>query len=121
MTLSSTSSSNLVFLSVLTLSQVLFFGISIFFELLCIILYAIYFPKLSIVEYYCSKAAPEGLKTVSADLTVDGIQDEISQQVMYTLVLIAVFNVSDLISRSYSPPQIPEVGIKKVLTRSNSF
>ncbi|XP_013462461.2 equilibrative nucleotide transporter 3 isoform X2 [Medicago truncatula] len=129
----------------------LFFGISTFFEFLCIILYAIYFPKLTIVKYYRSKAASEGSKTVSADLTAAGIQNEISQQVgfdhkqherinnkqlllqnidystglfliymltlsivpgflyentgshqlgkWYALVLIAVFNVSDLISR----------------------
>jgi len=64
------------------LFAVLFFGISTFFELLCIILYAIYLPKLSIVKYYRSKAALEGSKTVSADLRAAGIQNEISQQVM---------------------------------------
>lgn len=56
-------------------------GISTLFELLCIVLYAIYFPKLSIVKYYRSKAALEGAQTVSADLAVVGIQSETNQQV----------------------------------------
>ncbi|KAK7302678.1 hypothetical protein RJT34_13571 [Clitoria ternatea] len=59
----------------------LFFAISTFFEFLCIILYAIYFPKLSIVKYYRSKAALEGSTTVSADLAAAGIQYETNQQV----------------------------------------
>ncbi|KAK7246607.1 hypothetical protein RIF29_41476 [Crotalaria pallida] len=53
---------------------ILFFAISTFMEFLCIILYAIYFPKLPIVKYYRSKAALEGSKTVSADLAAAGIQ-----------------------------------------------
>ncbi|PQQ06791.1 equilibrative nucleotide transporter 3 [Prunus yedoensis var. nudiflora] len=52
----------------------LFFSISSFFELLCVILYAFAFPKLPIVKYYRSKAASEGSKTVSADLAAGGIQ-----------------------------------------------
>ncbi|XP_059452484.1 equilibrative nucleotide transporter 3-like [Corylus avellana] len=52
----------------------LFFGISTFFELLCVLLYALAFPKLPIVKYYRSKAASEGSKTVSADLVAGGIQ-----------------------------------------------
>ncbi|BFG26247.1 equilibrative nucleotide transporter 3 [Prunus yedoensis var. nudiflora] len=52
----------------------LFFAISSFFELLCVILYAFAFPKLPIVKYYRSKAASEGSKTVSADLAAGGIQ-----------------------------------------------
>ncbi|ONK74655.1 uncharacterized protein A4U43_C03F8770 [Asparagus officinalis] len=52
----------------------LFFAISAFFELLCVLLYAFIFPKLPIVKYYRSKAAAEGSKTVSADLIAAGIQ-----------------------------------------------
>ncbi|XP_061368654.1 equilibrative nucleotide transporter 3-like isoform X5 [Gastrolobium bilobum] len=57
------------------------FAISTFFEFLCIVLYAIYFPKLSIVKYYRSKAASEGSKTVSADLAAAGIPNGTNQQV----------------------------------------
>ncbi|KAJ7948236.1 Equilibrative nucleotide transporter 3 [Quillaja saponaria] len=53
---------------------ILFFAISTFFELLCVLLYAFAFPKLPIVKYYRSKAASEGSKTVSADLAAGGIQ-----------------------------------------------
>ncbi|OVA06779.1 Equilibrative nucleoside transporter [Macleaya cordata] len=52
----------------------MFFAISTFFELLCVLLYAHVFPKLPIVKYYRSKAASEGSKTVSADLAAGGIQ-----------------------------------------------
>ncbi|WJX51716.1 Epsin-3, clathrin recruitment and traffic between the Golgi and endosome [Trifolium repens] len=52
----------------------MFFALSSFFELLCVILYAFVFPKLPIVKYYRSKAASEGSKTVSADLAAAGIQ-----------------------------------------------
>lgn len=55
-------------------TAVLFFAISSFFELLCVILYAFAFPKLPIVKYYRSRAASEGSKTVSADLAAGGIQ-----------------------------------------------
>ncbi|RYR19546.1 hypothetical protein Ahy_B03g064355 [Arachis hypogaea] len=54
--------------------DVLFFAITTFFELLCVILYAFVFPKVPIVKYYRSKAASEGAKTVSADLAAAGIQ-----------------------------------------------
>ncbi|XAR66377.1 hypothetical protein NMG60_11012590 [Bertholletia excelsa] len=54
----------------------LFLAISTFFEFICIFLYAFFFPKLSIVKYYRSKAASEGSKTVSADLAAAGIQIE---------------------------------------------
>ncbi|RDX81128.1 Equilibrative nucleotide transporter 3 [Mucuna pruriens] len=117
----------------------LFFAISTLFEFVCIILYAMYFPKLSIVKYYRSKAASEGSKTVSADLAAAGIHNETNLQVafdakqqerlsnkqlllrnidfaadlfliyvltlsifpgfLYPLVLIAMYNVLDLISR----------------------
>ncbi|KAL5130700.1 Equilibrative nucleotide transporter 3 [Glycine soja] len=53
---------------------IMFFAISTFFELLCVLLYAFVFPKLPIVKYYRSKAASEGSKTVSADLAAGGIQ-----------------------------------------------
>ncbi|XP_027342619.1 equilibrative nucleotide transporter 3-like isoform X2 [Abrus precatorius] len=53
---------------------ILFFAISTFFELLCVLLYAYIFPKLPIVKYYRSKAASEGSKTVSADLAAGGIR-----------------------------------------------
>ncbi|XP_048327773.1 equilibrative nucleotide transporter 3 isoform X2 [Ziziphus jujuba] len=53
---------------------ILFFAISAFFELLCVLLYAFAFPKMPIVKYYRSKAASEGSKTVSADLAAGGIQ-----------------------------------------------
>lgn len=53
---------------------IMFFAISSFFELLCVLLYAFIFPKLPIVKYYRSKAASEGSKTVSADLAAGGVQ-----------------------------------------------
>ncbi|XP_057455431.1 equilibrative nucleotide transporter 3-like isoform X1 [Lotus japonicus] len=53
---------------------ILFFAISTFFELLCVLLYASVFPKLPIVKYYRLKAASEGSKTVSADLAAGLIQ-----------------------------------------------
>ncbi|KAH7675779.1 Equilibrative nucleoside transporter protein [Dioscorea alata] len=54
----------------------LFFAISAFFELLCVLLYAFVFPKLPIVKYYRSKAAAEGSKTVAADLAAGGVQTQ---------------------------------------------
>ncbi|CAL5083471.1 unnamed protein product [Urochloa decumbens] len=53
----------------------LFFSISCFFELLCVLLYAFIFPKLPIVKYYRSKAASEGSLTVAADLAAGRIQN----------------------------------------------
>ncbi|KAG9439709.1 hypothetical protein H6P81_019874 [Aristolochia fimbriata] len=52
----------------------LFFAISAFFEFLCLLLYALIFPKLPIIKYYRSKAANEGSKTVTSDLVAGGIQ-----------------------------------------------
>ena len=52
----------------------MFFAISAFFELLCVLLYAFFFPRLPIVKYFRSKAASEGSKTVSADLAAGGIK-----------------------------------------------
>ena len=54
-------------------SAVLFFAISAFFELLCVILHAFTFPKLPIVKHFRAKAALKGSKTVSADLAAAGI------------------------------------------------
>lgn len=62
---------------------VLFFAISTFFELLCVLLYAFVFPKLPIVKYYRSKAASEGSKTVSADLAAGGVYAEPVQEVCF--------------------------------------
>lgn len=53
---------------------ILFFAISSFFELLCVLLYAYAFPKLPVVKFYRAKAASEGSKTVAADLAAGGIQ-----------------------------------------------
>lgn len=56
------------------LIAVLFSSISCFFELLCVLLYALVFPKLPIVKFYRSKAASEGSQTVTADLAAGGIK-----------------------------------------------
>ncbi|XP_024925346.1 equilibrative nucleotide transporter 3 isoform X3 [Ziziphus jujuba] len=61
----------------------LFLAISTFFEFICIVLYAIVFPKLPIVKYYRKKAASEGSKTVSADLAAGGIQTQPDQVIEY--------------------------------------
>ncbi|KMZ58034.1 Equilibrative nucleotide transporter 3 [Zostera marina] len=53
----------------------LFFCISAFFQLLCVILYAFVFSKIPIVKFYRLKAASEGSKTVSADLISAGIHE----------------------------------------------
>ncbi|EOA33142.1 hypothetical protein CARUB_v10016484mg, partial [Capsella rubella] len=53
----------------------LFFAISVIFELLCVILYAYVFPKLVIVKFYRAQAVAQGSKTVSADLVAGGIQE----------------------------------------------
>ncbi|KAK1326161.1 Equilibrative nucleotide transporter 3 [Acorus calamus] len=57
----------------------MFFGISTFFELLCVLLYAYIFPKLPIVKYYRTKAASEGSTTVSADLAAGGLQAQLNK------------------------------------------
>uniref|UniRef100_A0A0E0ED10 Uncharacterized protein n=1 Tax=Oryza meridionalis TaxID=40149 RepID=A0A0E0ED10_9ORYZ len=59
---------------------ILFFSITCFFELVCLLLYAYVFPKLPIVKYYRSKAAAEGSKTVASDLAAAGINNEQSIQ-----------------------------------------
>ncbi|EFJ16935.1 hypothetical protein SELMODRAFT_154779 [Selaginella moellendorffii] len=50
-----------------------FFFISAFFELLCLILYAVVFPKLEMVKHYRKTAALEGATTVNADLAAAGV------------------------------------------------
>ncbi|CDO99653.1 unnamed protein product [Coffea canephora] len=60
---------------------ILFLAISTFFEFLCILLYAFFFPKLPIVKHYRAKAASEGSKTVLADLAAAGIQTEANETV----------------------------------------
>ncbi|XP_078437471.1 equilibrative nucleotide transporter 3-like [Wolffia australiana] len=52
----------------------LFFAVTAFFELLCVLLYASVFPKLPIVKYFRLKAASEGSKTVCADLAAAGMK-----------------------------------------------
>lgn len=67
-------------------TAVLFFAISAFFELLCVLLYAYVFPKLAVVKYYRAKAASEGSKTVSADLAAGGIQTSFFPEVCLLLM-----------------------------------
>ncbi|XP_074272131.1 equilibrative nucleotide transporter 3-like [Silene latifolia] len=128
---------------------ILFLAISTAIEFLCVLLYALYFPKLPIVKYFRAKAATEGSKTVTADLAAAGIhnvdatakiEDRLSTKQLfykkwdffldlfliyvltlsifpgflyentgkhslgewYALVLIAMYNVLDLIGR-YTP------------------
>ncbi|KEH17900.1 putative equilibrative nucleoside transporter [Medicago truncatula] len=57
-------------------------GISTVFELLSIIMYAIYFPKLSIVKYYRLKATLKGPKTITDALIATDTQNiETDQEV----------------------------------------
>ncbi|KAK7263598.1 hypothetical protein RJT34_31190 [Clitoria ternatea] len=145
---------------------ILFFAISTFFELLCVLLYAFVFPKLPIVKYYRAKAASEGSKTVSADLAVAGIQtsygggyEDVKQErkgnmqllrenidyafdlfliyaltlsifpgflsedtgshslgTWYALVLIAMYNVCDLIGRYIPLLEILKLESRKLIT-----
>ncbi|KAJ8761654.1 hypothetical protein K2173_004430 [Erythroxylum novogranatense] len=59
---------------------ILFLSISTLLEFLCFLLYAFYFPKLPIVNFYRAKAAKEGSKTVSADLAAAGIKTSGNQE-----------------------------------------
>ncbi|KAG6486073.1 hypothetical protein ZIOFF_054643 [Zingiber officinale] len=59
----------------------MFFSISCFFELVCILLYAFVFPKVPIVKYYREKAASECSMTVSADLAAGGMHKHQVQEV----------------------------------------
>ncbi|KAJ4977178.1 hypothetical protein NE237_002284 [Protea cynaroides] len=61
----------------------LFFGITSFIELLCVLLYVFTFPKLPIVKYYHSKAASEGAKTVSANFAAGDIETQPSRVYPY--------------------------------------
>eukprot|EP01018_Ginkgo_biloba_P011454 Gb_32019 [translate_table: standard] len=58
----------------------MFFSISTFFELVCVLLYAYIFPRLQIVKYYRSKVASEGSKTVVADLAAGGIEVSVDEK-----------------------------------------
>ncbi|KAG8099694.1 hypothetical protein GUJ93_ZPchr0013g35494 [Zizania palustris] len=60
---------------------IMFFSITCFFELVCLLLYAYVFPKLPIVKYYRAKAASEGSKTVASDLAAAGHKTEHDRQV----------------------------------------
>ena len=60
---------------------VLYLAISVFFEFLCILLYAFIFPKLPIVKHYRTKAAVEGSTTVAADLAAAGIKTQSIEKV----------------------------------------
>lgn len=62
-----------LYLIIYVIYAVLFFSISCFFALLCLLLYAYVFPKLPIVKFYRAKAASEGSLTVMADLAAAGI------------------------------------------------
>ncbi|KAG6482189.1 hypothetical protein ZIOFF_058820 [Zingiber officinale] len=61
----------------------MFFSISCFFELVCILLYAFVFPKVPIVKYYREKAASEGSMTVSADLAAGGMHKHQVQEIRF--------------------------------------
>ncbi|XP_071706533.1 equilibrative nucleotide transporter 3-like [Rutidosis leptorrhynchoides] len=60
----------------------LFLSMSTLFEFSCIFLYAFVFSKLPIVKYYRKKAALEGSKTVSSDLSAAGIQTDLTQKLV---------------------------------------
>ncbi|KAL2473290.1 Equilibrative nucleotide transporter 3 [Forsythia ovata] len=63
----------------LRMGVMLFLTISSFFEFLCILLYALIFPKLPIVKYFRSRAASEGSETVYSDLVAAGIHTKESE------------------------------------------
>ncbi|KXG36461.1 equilibrative nucleotide transporter 3-like isoform X1 [Sorghum bicolor] len=60
----------------------LFFSISCFNELLCVLLYTFVFPTLPIVKFYRLKAASEGSKTVAGDLAAAGVPIQHEEQAM---------------------------------------
>jgi len=60
----------------------LFFAICTVYVLACVVLYGIVFPRLQIVQYYRSKAASEGSKTVTADLAAGGITLSLNEKDM---------------------------------------
>jgi hypothetical protein len=56
--------------------------------------YGIYFPRLSVVKYYRSKAALEGANTDLDDRTAAGIQNiEANQEVIYCNLTYFEFNI----------------------------
>ncbi|KAL6856083.1 hypothetical protein ACP4OV_018885 [Aristida adscensionis] len=65
----------------LRIGAILFFSVTCLFELLCLLLYTLVFPKLPIVKYYRSKAAAEGSKTVASDLAAAGVIPEQQGQI----------------------------------------
>ena len=65
----------------------LFFSISCFNELLCVLLYTFVFPTLPIVKFYRSKAASEGSKTVAGDLAAAGVATQDDEQVCLILIV----------------------------------
>ncbi|TVU38446.1 hypothetical protein EJB05_11817 [Eragrostis curvula] len=65
----------------LRIGAILFFSITCLFELLCLLLYALVFPKLPIVKYYRAKAAAEGSKTVASDLAAAGLSTDQQGQI----------------------------------------
>ncbi|KAE9593040.1 putative equilibrative nucleoside transporter, major facilitator superfamily [Lupinus albus] len=126
---------------------ILFFTISTFFELLCVLLYAFVFPKLPIVKYYRSKAASEGSKTVDEDakqerkgnkqllwenidyalliytLTLSIFPGFLSEDTgshslgtWYALVLIAMYNVFDLMGRYVPLVKLLKLESRKLIT-----
>ncbi|KAL5056479.1 hypothetical protein RYX36_037161 [Vicia faba] len=99
---------------------IMFFSISTFFVVLCLVLYGFVFPKLPIVKYYRSKAASEGSKTVSSDLAAAGIHTgKHSLGTWYALVLITMYNVSDLIGRYIPLIKILNLESRKLITTAS--
>ncbi|GJN12810.1 hypothetical protein PR202_ga31124 [Eleusine coracana subsp. coracana] len=72
---------------------VLFSAISCFFGMICAVLYAFVFPKLSIVNLYRSQAAFDGSLTVTADLAAAGIQTQ-SNLVGWMILLTSFLGLS---------------------------
>ncbi|CAF2133917.1 unnamed protein product, partial [Brassica rapa] len=86
----------------------LFLGISSVIEILCVVIYALLFPKLSIVQNYQAHSISNQMETteVSRVLPIDNLQlareniyKLISLFLTYPLVLITCFNVCDALSR----------------------
>nr|GME12250.1 equilibrative nucleotide transporter 3 [Ipomoea batatas] len=71
---------------------IMFFVISVFFELLCCFLYAFVFPKLPIVRYYRKKAASEGSTTVASDLAAGGVSAQGLDEVRECGLCISYFS-----------------------------
>lgn len=67
---------------------VVFFFLSAFFELICIVLYAYVFPSLASVKYFRAKAAAEGSLTVTADLAAGGGSSYLDEKVSCYLPIL---------------------------------